>query len=37
VTIESGGFQPGSALGIATIAEQYSDPDEHTLTTGPRT
>ena len=28
VTIQSGGFQPSSAKGIATVVEQYSDPDE---------
>ena len=29
VTIQSGDFQLGSALGIATTVEQYSDPEEH--------
>lgn len=29
VTIQSGGFRPGPALGIATTVEQYSKPKEH--------
>jgi hypothetical protein len=29
VTIQSGGFQVGSAMGIATTVEQYSNPAEH--------
>ena len=29
VTIESGDFQQGSAIGIATTVEQYSDPVEY--------
>jgi hypothetical protein len=29
ITIQTGGFQPGSAIIIATIVEQYSNPDEY--------
>jgi hypothetical protein len=29
VTIQSGGFQAGFAIGIATTVETYSEPDEH--------
>ena len=33
VTLQSGGFRPGLALGIATTVEQYSDPDEQYIWT----
>ena len=33
LTIQSGDFQLGSALGIATTVEQYSDPDEQYIWT----